>query len=245
MKKLRKLTKLKLGFIIISLLVLSCSNNEKEFTEAKNAGTIIAYQQFLENYSNSKYCNEIRQKLNERYKNLMIELINLSGGDRWNFGDRYKNNISVDVTKADGTKEQNFADFIAQEDALFIVQTDNKLKSEITQIGICKKLVFKIPDTLSVDNSKWLIRRKPITIDRIENGYLYPTDESEIPMQSGFVKDQYHFDYWTQAAGCSWIFIDKQEFETNEFVYSVISIPASIKFTRFGIELKNISRIKK
>ncbi|MCF8301679.1 MAG: hypothetical protein K9I94_00280 [Bacteroidales bacterium] len=223
----------------------NCSKSRKAFENAKNTNTISSYQNFIENYCSCSEADSARKIIDSFFDDVEKKSSQLNGGQRWNFGDRYKNNISIKVTRNNGNEESVPADNIAQEDGLLLVQEDNNaVESELTQISICKRLVFKIPDTVNVNNEQWLLRKKEITINRIENGFVFPTDDSEVPSQSGLINGDFVFNYWNQAIGASWKFINKEKIKTNFYTYEVISTPAWINFTKNGIELINIERVE-
>lgn len=222
----------------------NCSGSKDKFNEAQKINTIVAYQTFLENYGTCEYGGNARKLIDSIFKNIEIKSASLNGGQRWDFGGRYKNNLSIQVTKSDGKQESVAADNIAQEDGLLLEFTDSFNDAEVAQISICNRLVFKIPDTIQVNNRQWLLRKKEITINKIENGFAYPTDDSEVPSQSGLVNGEFFFDYWNQAIGASWKFTSKEKIVTKNYTYKITSTPAWINFTKYGVELKNIARTK-
>jgi len=240
--------------LIILLLVSACINksdkqncfeSKDQFIATKKINTISSYQNFIENYGSCSEADIARKIIDSFFDDVEKKSSQLNGGQRWNFGDRYKNNISIKVLRNNGNEESVPADNIAQEDGLLLVQEDNNaVESELTQISICKRLVFKIPDTVNVNNEQWLLRKKEITINKIENGFVFPTDDSEVPSQSGFINGDFVFNYWNQAIGVSWKFINKEKIVTDVYTYKVTSTPAWINFTKYGLELINIERVE-
>lgn len=221
----------------------NCKESKAQYDLTLKTNTIAAYQQFLENFGTCEYNTKARKILDSIFSCIEVKSSGLKGGERYEFGDMYKNNISIEATKSDGTKETFQADNVAQEDGLIIQNNENRLNAGETAINVCKRLVFKIPASLLVENTQWLLRKKEITVRKIENGYVFPTDDSEVPAQSGIENGNFFFHYWTFAIGVSWKFTTKEKFKTKQYTYSVTAVPAWIYFSKYGVELKNIKRI--
>ena len=235
-----------LSLTCVLIIISACANDKQEFSKAKQNNTIEGYQSFIQNFPSSSYTENATQAIDSLLLPIQNQVSKIGNGKRYNFGNMYKGNMVQTLSDKDGKKREFSADLIAQEEALKLVINNRTLHAETQTIQIYKKLVFSIPDSLRVDNSKMLLRPKEILIADVISGFFIPADDTEIPVETGINKtDKFYIDNWSQAIGASLVFQDSLLFETKNHKYKITSIPASIKFTKYGVELINIKKIKK
>lgn len=210
---------------------------------AKSINTVKSYQEFIEK-NESTFFNENAKKKIDLIMKPIVQFYKKNTGPKIYFSSDMYTEMTEYITFTNGEKIENACISVGQDTGIKFSTINGKTELTSINISIYKNNAIKIPDKLEVDYNK--IIHSNIEIFKKEDIFLFSTENSESPLEVELKRTgKLYVESWVNAIGVTWNFINKFEFDTKEFKYTIDALPAKIKFTKYGIELENIKKMKK
>ena len=214
-----------------------------QFDQAVSTNTVKSYQEFIEKDTTGFFDDQAKDNIDNLYKNTNKHLLEENSGrsSRVYFGSFMQSTMTQYLTLNSGQTIENYTTQIGQITGLYVNYNNNRIVTSDVAIGIYSNAAILIPDKLHTDFNKFIESPFFIDIYSKKDRFLMTGKKSETPIYVNLGRSgSLDVEDWTTAVGVTWKFNNTMEFETKDFKYIINSLPASISFTRYGVELKNV-----